>query len=52
MKKDWHGILKIEEFKVFEKNELILIVFRLRLGNVAWFVFVASRTGLKGFKVR
>lgn len=23
MKKDWHGILKIEEFKVFEKNELV-----------------------------
>jgi hypothetical protein len=25
--------------------------FRLRLGIGAWFVVVASRTGLKGFKV-
>ena len=29
MKKDWHGILKIEEFKVFEKNELILEKYNL-----------------------
>ena len=29
MKKDWHGILKIEELKVFEKNELILEKYNL-----------------------
>jgi hypothetical protein len=29
MKKDWHGILKIEEFKVFEKNELIIEKYNL-----------------------
>ena len=29
MKKDWHGILKIEEFKIFEKNELIFEKYNL-----------------------
>lgn len=29
MKKDWHGILKIEEFKIFEKNDLIFEKYNL-----------------------